>query len=203
MQTTQILMNEHRTIEQVLLAIEGMAVKAVRERQLDPQHAGQAIAFIRRFADKFHHSKEEDLLFVEMETAGFPRHGGPIAVMLHEHDAGRALVGQMADVVEQAAAGDAAALATFSDRANQFASLLRAHIQKEDGILYPMADELLGEASQTKLLADFARAEEAHGGKAARKEFEATATRLAGFYAALAPKLGPSQAGKFGCGSIC
>ena len=203
MQTTEILMNEHRTIEKVLLAIEGMAVKAVRDRQLDRLHAGQVIAFIRGFADKFHHSKEEDLLFVEMEAAGFPRQGGPIAVMLREHDVGRALVGQMADVVDRAVAGDAGALATFSDSANQFASLLRDHIQKEDRILYPMADDLLGEVRQTRLIAEFAHAEESLGGQAARTAFEESASRLSDLYAYLAPKPGPSQAGNFGCGSMC
>jgi hemerythrin-like domain-containing protein len=86
MRATEILMNEHRVIEQMLSVVDAMADLALRTRTVNPQSAAQSIDFIRTFADRCHHAKEEDVLFVRMETAGFPNDNGPIAVMRHDHD---------------------------------------------------------------------------------------------------------------------
>ena len=55
-------------------------------------HVEQILDFIKNFADKYHHLKEEDVLFVEMEHHGMSRQSGPVGVMLHEHEQGRAYV---------------------------------------------------------------------------------------------------------------
>jgi hemerythrin-like domain-containing protein len=202
MQATDILMQEHRIIEKTLTALEGMATLAVQKHRLDTGHGRQALAFIRGYADKFHHAKEEDLLFVEMEAAGISRQSGPLAVMLHEHEVGRALVGRMADAIEQVVAGNREALREFSDSTMQFAAMLRGHIQKEDNILYPMADDVLSQLSQERLFFDFARAEEALGGKPASDEFATAAAMLASRYAALVPQQGRPQGDELGCGHL-
>src|SRR5512147_233037 len=130
MQATDILREEHRTIELVLSALEGMATLVNQQRRLDVVDAEKAVDFIRSFADKYHHAKEEDLLFVEMESVGFSREAGPIAVMLYDHDTGRRHVRQMAEALRAHARNDGGAAATFAEHASHFAALLRAHIQK-------------------------------------------------------------------------
>ena len=136
---------------------------ALQHGTLDPQKATQAIDFIRTFADKCHHAKEEDVLFVRMESVGFPHDNGPIAVMLHDHDSGRAFVRAMADVVQDAARGDADALRIFANNAHGYTEMLREHIQKEDKVLYPMADQSFDKGDQAELLAAFERADKQAG----------------------------------------
>lgn len=163
MRATEILMNEHRLIEKVLSVLDRMADRALQRGTLDPQSAAQAIDFIRTFADKCHHAKEEEVLFVRMEAVGFPHDNGPIAVMLHDHDSGRAFVRAMTSVVEDAARGDGDALRTFADNAHRYTEMLREHIQKEDRILYPMADQSFDKNDQAELLAAFERADNQAG----------------------------------------
>jgi hemerythrin-like domain-containing protein len=163
MRATEILMNEHRIIEQVLSVVDGMADRALQRGTLDAQSAAEAIDFIRTFADKCHHAKEEDVLFVRMEAVGFPHDNGPIAVMLHDHDSGRTFVRAMAAVVEDAGRGDADALRIFADNAHRYTEMLRAHIQKEDTILYPMANQSFDENDQAELLAAFEKADKQAG----------------------------------------
>ena len=159
MRATEILMDEHRVIEQMLSVMDEMADRALQRGTLDSQGAAQAIDFIRTFADKCHHAKEEDVLFVSMEAVGFPHDNGPIAVMLHDHDSGRAFVRAMADVVDDAARGDTDALRTFANNARSYTEMLRAHIQKEDRILYPMADQSFDDSDEAELLAAFQKAD--------------------------------------------
>ena len=61
MQPTDILMQEHRVIEQVLSCLEAMAERCAAGQALDVQSAEQALDFFRTFADRCHHGKEEDL----------------------------------------------------------------------------------------------------------------------------------------------
>jgi len=181
MRATEILKNEHRVIEQVLCAVDGMADQAVQRGTLDPQSAAQAIDFIRTFADKVHHAKEEDVLFVRMEAVGFPRDNCPISVMLRDHDSGRAYVRAMAGVVEDAARGDAEALRTFASNAHRYTEMLREHILKEDKVLYPMADQSFDENDQAELLTAFAEADK-KSGAGLHDRYAELARTLAGQY---------------------
>ena len=138
-----VLMNEHRLIEQVLGSLETLVLEV--EGGLVPERSVLADygAFLRGYADAFHHGKEEDILFQRMIERGFSRESGPVAVMLHEHRVGRGHVG----VLREAGGGDGPLTAVQTqlvlEHARDFIPLLRAHIQKEDRILYPMAIRLL------------------------------------------------------------
>jgi len=138
----EVLMAEHRLIERVLTAMEACAKRVEAGEAVEPAELGRFARFLRGYADALHHGKEEEILFEEMIAAGFPREAGPIAVMLTDHDHGRALVRAMLALSEKAA-WDAADRRTVVDSALGFSGMLRGHIHKEDRILYPMAEQHL------------------------------------------------------------
>jgi hemerythrin-like domain-containing protein len=162
---TRILSEEHRLIERGLDCLAAIARAARRERRLDAKTAAEALALIRDFADRCHHAKEEDRLFAAMEAAGLERDGGVLGVMLEEHESGRGHVRAMAAVVDRAAGGDADAIAVFGRHADELDELLREHIEKEDSVLFPLGDEMLGHAGGEALLADFRRLESEAGAR--------------------------------------
>jgi hemerythrin-like domain-containing protein len=143
MDAIETLMNEHRVIEQVLDALVGFADEVRRKGTTEKEELARFVSFVREFADAYHHGKEEDVLFTTMVEHGFPREGGPVAVMLHEHDQGRALVRALAAKTTQHGAWTEADRQDIADGADAFANLLHAHIHKEDAILYPMAEQRL------------------------------------------------------------
>jgi len=143
MDAIDTLMNEHRAIEWVLDGLVGFVEAAVQRGAADRAELARFVEFFREFADACHHGKEEDVLFRAMTDHGFPVNGGPIAVMLHEHAEGRALVGALRQHASGTGAFTAEALRALSGTARAFAAVLGAHIQKEDGVLYPMAEQRL------------------------------------------------------------
>lgn len=159
MEPTRILTAEHRVIETVIACLERMVEETQKNRRLDKFAAEQAIDFIRNFADGCHHAKEEDRLFPAMEAKGVPRQGGPIGVMLIEHEYGRAFVKGMVEHVEKAAAGNSQAISEFARHALGYAELLKQHIHKEDNILFPMADRIMSSDDESTLMTQFAEAE--------------------------------------------
>ncbi|MFQ5865080.1 MAG: hemerythrin domain-containing protein [bacterium] len=165
MKATDILSEEHRIILSVLQCLEKIAAEAEEKGKLNSESANAAITFFRNFADRCHHAKEEDRLFGVMEKHGIPRQGGPIGVMLLEHDTGRGLVRGMAQSVDEAAQGVHEAIQKFTENAHNFIALLRDHIDKEDQCLFPMADQTLDTEAADVLLSEFKKIESDAGGK--------------------------------------
>lgn len=146
---TELLRSEHEIILQVAGALENLLDTGSTTPDFDA--VGDCVTFFRLFADACHHHKEEDLLFPELEARGMPRHGGPIAVMLHEHEQGRALVRKMAEALQAARGGDATALQALESAGRGFIDLIRNHISKENNILFPMADRAVDAEGCRKL----------------------------------------------------
>jgi hemerythrin-like domain-containing protein len=179
MRPTEVLMQEHRVIEQVLDCLEIMAQRAAGGDPLDVESAQQACDFFRNFADRCHHGKEEDCLFPLLEQKGFPRDQGPTGVMIDEHEAGRLHVRSMAAAASAVADGDSSPVSDFVSHAQAFIGLLREHIQKEDHCLFQMADQALGEADQLQLLEAFVHVEHDDMGPGTHEKYLAIATELA------------------------
>lgn len=163
MRATEILSAEHRVILRVLECLDRLRAEALQRGRLDAGAARDALEFFGTFADACHHAKEEGQLFPRLEAHGLPRDGGPVGVMLHEHELGRGLRRQMAEALDGAAAGRRDALEAFCRGAQDFHGLLRDHIAKEDNILFRIADQVLPPAAQEEVLRGFESAEHERG----------------------------------------
>lgn len=168
MNAIAILEHEHEAILFGIGLMEKALVKAIGGDKEARADLPELVRFLKGFADTCHHGKEEGILFPAMEEAGIPREGGPIGVMLMEHDQGRAFVAGMRAAAE---AGDWAG--EFSRNAAGFARLLRAHIDKENGVLFPMGRNALGETRLNSMGADFDRFEETVMGKGEHERLHA------------------------------
>ena len=161
---TELLSQDHRTIERLLAILEEAARRLQRGERVRAGFFLDAAGFISGFADACHHGKEEGALFPALEAVGFPRSAGPIAVMLHEHDEGRLYTAAMRAAAQKLASGDASAAGAVVENAQGYAGLLRQHIMKEDNVLFQMAQRALDPDTQQKLLQDFERIEHEHAG---------------------------------------
>ena len=165
---TDVLRDEHRIILGALDMLETAAARSDGGRVLPESWWAETIEWLRAFADRNHHAKEERLLFPAMVKAGVPSEGGPIAVMLEEHTEGRALVQAMAT----------AAPAERPAVARRYVRLLRDHIEKENGVLFPLADAVLDESTQAMLRGEFQGVADQLGREASQDWAQATLDRL-------------------------
>lgn len=176
---TEILMQEHRVIEQVLNCLEVLAQQGEARGELDVKSAKEAIDFFQNFADRCHHGKEEDCLFPALEQKGFSPEQGPTGVMRHEHEQGRQQIRGMIAASNSVAAGDKSAIADFSAHALAFVQHLREHIQKEDHCLFQMANQALNEQEQAEVMASFVRVEHDDLGPGTHDKYLDVASQLA------------------------
>ncbi len=134
------LRDEHRWILEVAGVLETILDREPDEG-LNLDAMDDCVSFIRLFADACHHGQEEDLLFPELQARGMPREAGPLAVMLQEHEMGRAYARQMAKSIPGARQGETEARRILVNAARGYIKLIRGHITKEDNVLFNMADQ--------------------------------------------------------------
>lgn len=162
------LVREHELIERVLDSLEHQARAVAAGTDVNHAFFTQSIAFVRQFADGVHHQKEERVLFPALCDAGMPQEGGPVGVMLCEHDEGRGHIRAMESALGAASQGDAVARKLLVKETIEYVELLRAHIQKENMILFPMAERVLDQSSQDIVQQQFTAAELANSEQIAR-----------------------------------
>jgi hemerythrin-like domain-containing protein len=156
---TSILRDEHKAILKMIDTAEEVSQRLKKGVTVSPELLSGLLEFFRTFADRCHHGKEEECLFPLLEQRGIPREGGPIGVMLHEHDQGRGLIRVMGEAACQFAGGRKDAGLRWADAALAYSELLRNHISKENDILFVMADRFLSEADQITTVEAFGRIE--------------------------------------------
>jgi len=179
MKPTEILMQEHRVIEQVLDCLEILAQRGEADGSVDWESVEQTIDFFQNFADRCHHHKEENCLFPMLEQKDFSPEQGPTSVMREEHEVGRQHIRGMQEAAANAASESSQAIAGFLSHAQAFVQLLRNHIQKEDHCLFQMADQALTEQEQKQLMESFARVEHDDLGPETHEKYLDLATQLA------------------------
>jgi hemerythrin-like domain-containing protein len=179
----EILRREHRVIERALRTLDGICTKLQRGIEIPPEALLQLIDFIRTYADGFHHGKEEAHLFPALAKNGVPRDGGPIAMMLEEHGAGRAFIAELTVAAQGLKAGDPLTVRRFALAAWRYMELLTMHIQKEENVLFVIADEVLDDEALASLSEAF-EMEDVKLGAGLHRKYERIAAELERAWAA-------------------
>ncbi len=97
-----------------------------------------------------------------------PSEGGPVAVMLAEHVEGRGFIQAM----------QAGSASSRAEAARRYVQLLRDHIEKENGVLFPLTEAVLEERAQQALAREFETVEAELGRDASIERAEAEVERL-------------------------
>lgn len=155
------LVNEHSFIKKLLAAIPQVVESINVVHEEDKRLIIDSVDFIRSYADKYHHAKEEDILFKK-----FGEDLEIIKAMLEEHQIGR---GHVRAVLEALETGDNR---TIIERLTAYQELLKDHIRKEDEILYPWIDRNLTVSQVGELFNRFNEVD---------KMFEAASQKYEGF----------------------
>ena len=127
------LMIEHRLIEKMILLIEANLKKFIKEDALDPAFIDTAVDFIRTYADRCHHGKEEDILFRDLAKKKIPAELKNIMdELIQEHKYARSITAKIVAAKEAYVKGDKNALKEAVANAEILVKFYPPHITKED-----------------------------------------------------------------------
>ena len=156
-----MLVHEHQYILKVVHALSVVDDDLDRGRPVDAELIRKVVLFMRDFADKCHHAKEEAILFPAMERKGVPKTGCPLQGLVAEHVKGRQLVTALAAAADAYAQGSPDAVEALRGSISGIRQLYPNHIWKEDEMVFPMAERLFSpeELEGMQLLFDKAEVE--------------------------------------------
>lgn len=177
------LKNEHEAVRLTLKILDRItADMADAGAPAHPEHLDQLFEFFGVFVDRCHHGKEEALLFPALEAVGVGNKGGPIGVMLREHESGRNLVAKMKQTLTDYRHGDGAAAGRMRTSAAEYIDLLDQHIEKENRVLFPLAAQHLSPAVLAEMMTGFDDIETRRIGPGRHEAFHRMLDNLATVY---------------------
>jgi hemerythrin-like domain-containing protein len=177
MQAIDQLRHEHEIIGRMLTVLEEQLSRLQRGQTLDAEVLRRAIVFVRGFADHCHHAKEEAALFPLIAGKNQILAYGPVKVLTSEHETGRYFIGEMEESLDGIEAGDPSAIKRCSRALGLYTKMLRKHIEKENGILFPLAESMIT-ADEAALLLERFEAVEAQLGEGVHERYEAIISGL-------------------------
>ncbi len=182
MKATNELMLEHQGIELMLEILEAVTNQIAGGGAVPPGHLDGILEFLTIFIDKCHHGKEEEFLFPAMEAAGVPREGGPIGVLLQEHEQGRKLVVRIKKLLTEHDPAGRPGMEEAHVTVGEYMELMIQHIAKENTVVFPMADKMLDAGTAAKLCENFEKLERERIGAGKHEEFHALLDTLRDVY---------------------
>ena len=174
---TEALEREHKVIQKVVAVMAQLVAQLELRHTVDHDVLRDLLQFMRVFSDQCHHGKEESYFFPYLESKGVPSTGCPLSALKGEHAKSRQLLDNLNSAAANYIADAEKGRLTLIQVLQSLVALYPAHIWKEDYLLFPMADKILGEADQELLLGQFEMAEEGLGTNA-HETFEKLANDL-------------------------
>ena len=182
MRATDELKKEHEGIGLMLRVLDVLKNEYGQGKAPPREDIDGVLEFLSTFVDRCHHGKEEDFLFPTLEAVGVEQTGGPIGVLLAEHELGRRLVGRLKEAVARYDGGEKTAAVGIQHIIGEYITLLTRHIVKENTVLFPMADAYLDADKDTELYEAFEQLERERIGPGKHDEFHGLLDRLQDTY---------------------
>jgi hemerythrin-like domain-containing protein len=149
-------MIEHRLIERMLVQIRKALSGIKASKTVDPLFVDTAVDFIRTYADRTHHGKEEDILFRELQTRNLSAVDRRLMNdLVEEHVFGRKITRELVEANTRYRRGDSSALAVIAGKLETLADFYPRHIAKEDTVFFPAARAYFTDEEDQALLAKF------------------------------------------------
>lgn len=144
MDAIELMTEEHANIRRLLKVARKACIDLLDGNNINYDNFYKMIDFIRNYADKHHHGKEEVILFKKMgDELGERISKGPVAGMLIEHDLGRLFVSNLEAALEKVKNGDKDSRVDVIANTIGYADLLNRHIDKENTAIYSFARRAL------------------------------------------------------------
>ena len=153
------LKHEHRVIERALHALDGVSIRLEWGDHVPYDVLSQLVDFIDVFADRYHHGREEECLFPVLALKGIPYHGGPLQAIEQQHEIERDLTAEMERAIKSFREDDPESRRHFVEAARRYSQHLIRHMEREESILFRLADEILDDEDKTALAEAFKQAE--------------------------------------------
>ncbi|MDK2948543.1 MAG: hypothetical protein PWQ63_1703 [Methanolobus sp.] len=149
------LRHEHDEISLMLDVLGRICERLDSGENVDPVHIKQLNDFMVVFVDGCHHGKEEEFLFPKLESINGEESKKLIEVLIAEHKVGREYASAIGEALfhhENIGSGDRSKIIKYGEN---YIKLLAQHFDKENKVLFTMAEKKLSAKENQELFEEF------------------------------------------------
>ncbi|WP_125154152.1 hemerythrin domain-containing protein [Clostridium rectalis] len=151
MNAIETMIKEHDNIRRMLKIIRKYCYEILKDEYVDYKDFYKIIDFVRFYADRHHHSKEENILFTIMDEQYNMLKNGPLTGMLIEHDMGRMYIHNLEEALKELEKGNQEAKLDIIANSISYTNLLNRHIYKENNTIYKFSEASLSAENKKRL----------------------------------------------------
>jgi len=156
MQARGPLMIEHRLIERMLQFVNKVLTKIKKQETVDPVIVDTIVDFIRTYADRTHHGKEEDILFRELKEKNMSNDNRRIMdELIEEHIFGRKITEELIEANDRYKRGGNSTLSIITAKLSTLVDFYPKHIEKEDKVFFPASRAYLSKEEEQAMIKEF------------------------------------------------
>jgi hemerythrin-like domain-containing protein len=187
MSPTENLKREHKAIYEVLNIMSRIADDIKAKKVFYTADIDSIVDFLIVFWYNCHNQKEEQVFYPALVKAGIQTDDESIGDITHEHSMGRIYIREMSYSIENCKIGNAFSCERLVDSLNSYVNLLRFHIQKEEEVLFPKADNVITEENLREISNQFEAIEEQTIGHSVHEQYFELLKQLKGQYTDVLP----------------
>jgi hemerythrin-like domain-containing protein len=189
MSPTENLKREHEAIYEVLNIMSKIANDIKEKKVFYTTDIDSIVDFLIVFWYNCHNQKEEQVFYPALVRAGIQTDDESIGDISHEHSMGRIYIREMSYSIENCKIGNSFSCERLVDSLNNYVNLLRFHIQKEEEVLFPMADVVFTEENLREISNQFEEIEEQTIGHSVHEQYFELLKQLKGQYTNIIPSV--------------
>lgn len=182
MKATKQLKEEHQAVLLLLSILRKIREKIEKKEEIPPQHLEEILEFFKVFIDKCHHKKEEGVLFPLIVGAEIVEEKGLVGDLLRDHTVLHDYVKVINEAFSGYKARDPKDTERLMEAARSYITLLTEHINKEDKVLFKLAEENFSTEEDERILEKFEDIEINQIGRGKHEQFHRMLERLEAIY---------------------
>jgi hemerythrin-like domain-containing protein len=150
------LMKEHRLIEKVIELMRELSEQIQIYNKVEPVAIETIVDFIRMYADRTHHGKEEDILFRDLKDKNLlSEHKKTMEELIEEHKWARKTTGNLVKAKAEYEGGNIDSVNKIVEILNKLTDFYPKHIEKEDKHFFIPVMDYFSKLEQEEMLEEF------------------------------------------------
>jgi hemerythrin-like domain-containing protein len=155
MKPTDNLIIEHREISELLNIMSIIAENIKSKDVFYPNDVEEIINYLIIILDKSHQGKEDGVLYPELILSGIPKETAPLSIINYEHNLAKHYLNDINSCVVNCKIGNDFSGELLADSLTNYVIVIQNHIQREEEIVFPLANEVLSDEKQNEISQKF------------------------------------------------
>ena len=155
MTPTENLINEHKKINELLDIMSKIALKIKSKDVFYPNDVEEIVKYLINLIENSHHGKEDDVFYPELISSGIPKETAPLSIINYEHIISVNYLKDISSCVVNCKIGNDFSGELLADSLTNYVIAIKNHIQREEEIVFPIANEVFSIEKQNEILQRF------------------------------------------------